>query len=215
MHSLLSLLGTFFTTVLMYLVAGITFVGLVFLIVYVGAVAVLFLFVIMLLNVKSLTSADQLIQHISQIFAIVAVIVLIFQFYSSIVLSLDLLLSSDFLRNALIESTTGEAVLHYVRFCAMDINALTGLYTFHAILFLITTGILLSALLGAIILATVTTERATLISDIRVYSSKFSPAAATLSVIFLTVLPEVNLGYIADLLKGIELTPIFMSLQQY
>lgn len=215
MHSLLSLLGTFFSTVLMYLTAGIAFVGLVFLIVYVGAVAVLFLFVIMLLNVKSLTSTDQLIQHPSQIIALVGVIVLIFQFYSSIVFALDLLLSSDFLRSALVETTTGEAVLNYVRFHAMDINALTGLYTFHAILFLITTSILLSALLGAIILATVTTERATSTSDIRAYSFKINSPAVMLTTIFVIILPEIDLCSVVDLLVGAEIDPVFMSLYTY
>jgi NADH:ubiquinone oxidoreductase subunit 6 (subunit J) len=73
MHSLISLLGVFFTTVLFYLLGGIIFVGFTFLIVYVGAVAILFLFVIMLLNAKSLTSREALIRHSSQ-YAVLAVV---------------------------------------------------------------------------------------------------------------------------------------------
>lgn len=216
MHALLSLLGVFFSTVLMYLTAGIVFVGLVFLIVYVGAVAVLFLFVIMLLNVKSLTSTDQLIQHASQIASIVGTAVLIQHLHAHVISALDRSLADGFLRDAMVESTTGEAVLFYVRFQAMDINALTGLYTFHAILFLVTTGILLAALLGAIILATVTTERATSISDIRAYSFKtISSTAVTLSVVFaLTATPEVELADIVSLITT-DLDPIFMSISDF
>lgn len=212
MHALLSLLGVFFSTVLMYLTAGIAFVGLVFLIVYVGAVAVLFLFVIMLLNVKSLTSADQLIRHLSQIIAIIATIVLIYQLYFNVVISLDILLVSDLLRDTLVEPTTGEAVLRYVRYEATDINALTGLYTVHAILFLVTTSILLAALLGAIILATVTTERATSISDIRAYSNSLTKSTTMLSAALVVGSPELDLTFIIEVLNT-EVGPVFMSLQ--
>lgn len=66
MHALLSLVGVFLSTVLFYLGAGSEFIGLVFLIVYVGAVAILFLFVIMLLNVKSLTSDVKVVQFATQ-----------------------------------------------------------------------------------------------------------------------------------------------------
>jgi len=184
MHALLSLLGVFFATVLMYLAAGIAFVGLVFLIVYVGAVAVLFLFVIMLLNVKSLTSTDHLIQHLSQVVAITFAALLLAQIQRSVVSSLDRSLAGGFLRDAIIEPTTGEAVLFYVRYQALDINALTGLYTVHAILFMVITSILLAALLGAIILATVTTERATAVSDIRLYTTT-APIMSILPVAFL------------------------------
>jgi NADH:ubiquinone oxidoreductase subunit 6 (subunit J) len=67
MHSLLSLIGVFLLAVVIYVANGAEFLGLVFLIVYVGAVAILFLFVIMLLNVKSLTSSDTLIERSSQL----------------------------------------------------------------------------------------------------------------------------------------------------
>jgi NADH:ubiquinone oxidoreductase subunit 6 (subunit J) len=170
MHALLALLGVFFSTVVMYLIAGIAFVGLVFLIVYVGAVAVLFLFVIMLLNVKSLTSEERLIQHPTQVAAILATIVLLQQLHARVMSAVDSSISDNFLRDASVEPTTGSAVFRYVRFQAMDINTLTSLYTLHSILLLVTTGILLAALLGAIILATVTTERATSTYDIHTYS---------------------------------------------
>lgn len=190
MHALLSLLGVFFATVLLYLTAGIAFVGLVFLIIYVGAVAVLFLFVIMLLNVKSLTPTDTLIQHFSQGFVIASTALLMQQLHQIVVAALNRAMSNGFLRDAAVEPTTGDAILLYVRFRAADIHALTGLYTTHSILFMLTTVILLAALLGAIILATVTTERATAIADIRAY-----PANQAIALFVPTFMPILVGGY--------------------
>jgi NADH:ubiquinone oxidoreductase subunit 6 (subunit J) len=183
MHALLALLGVFFSTVVMYLIAGIAFVGLVFLIVYVGAVAVLFLFVIMLLNVKSLTSDERLVQHPTQVAAILATIILLQQLHSRVMNAVDSSISDGFLRDASIEPTTGSAVFRYVRFQAMDINTLTSLYTLHSVLLLVITAILLAALLGAIILATVTTERATSTYDIHTYSKVNSLSLSSMLVL--------------------------------
>jgi NADH:ubiquinone oxidoreductase subunit 6 (subunit J) len=188
MYALLCLLGVFFTTALLYLTAGLAFVGVVFLIVYVGAVAVLFLFVIMLLNVKSLTSKETLVQHPSQVAAMAGTGGLLYQLHVIIVEALNRSMTSGFLRDVGIEPTTGEAIFFFVRCQLMDITGLAGLYTFHAILLLVTTGILLSALLGAIILATVTTERATSISDIRSYSTAVAPTTIALSAVVFFVL---------------------------
>jgi NADH-quinone oxidoreductase subunit J len=197
MHALLSLLGVFFTTVLFYLAAGIEFVGLVFLIVYVGAVAILFLFVIMLLNVKSLTSKEPLLQHITQGAAILSALVFFQQLYARVLRTLAYAMTGEHVRSASVESTTGDAVLFYVRYGAADINRLVALYTLHAPNFLIITIILLVALLGAIILATVTTERATAVSDIRAYADV--PAVAFL---FIAISP----------LRSPELAPYFLDL---
>lgn len=58
-HALLCLLGLFAATALIYLSLGAEYLGLVFSLVYLGAVAILFLYVIMLLNVKDIMSAQQ------------------------------------------------------------------------------------------------------------------------------------------------------------
>ncbi|EJF75911.1 NADH-quinone oxidoreductase subunit J [Bartonella alsatica] len=50
-HSVLFLILTFFNAAALFLLAGAEFLGLILLVVYVGAVAVLFLFVVMMLNV--------------------------------------------------------------------------------------------------------------------------------------------------------------------
>jgi NADH:ubiquinone oxidoreductase subunit 6 (subunit J) len=58
-HALLCLLGLFAATALIYLSLGAEYLGLVFTLVYLGAVAILFLYVIMLLNVKDIMSVQQ------------------------------------------------------------------------------------------------------------------------------------------------------------
>jgi len=208
MHSLLALLGVFFSTAILYLIGGLSFVGVVFLIVYVGAVAVLFLFVIMLLNVKSLTSKDPLIQHLSQIVAIIFAVLLLAQIFFTLGGASDHLLALNFLLDSVIEPTTGEAVGLFVRFLSRDINGLTGLYTTHGIMFLLTTAVLLVALLGAIILATVTTERATSISDLRPYTIRAqSPTVLLFPVVICFAYYNLAVDYFVDC----ELDPVFFS----
>jgi len=195
MHALLALLGVFFSTVLFYIAAGIEFIGLVFLIVYVGAVAVLFLFVIMLLNVKSLTSTTRLIQYISQIVAIAGVILLFLQVQAIIARAIVALLSKGLAKFLPIEPSNAEAIAFYVRYSATNSNALVGLYTKHGVLFAVITIALFVALLGAIILATVTTERPTRSADIR-------PLPYTINFIFAAILfcPNVELSFNVSIL---------------
>jgi NADH-quinone oxidoreductase subunit J len=54
-HSLLSLIACFVAAAVALIASGAEFLGYLFLIVYIGAIAILFLFVIMLLNVRQLT----------------------------------------------------------------------------------------------------------------------------------------------------------------
>jgi len=214
MHALLSLLGVFFTSVLFYLAAGIAFVGLVFLIVYVGAVAVLFLFVIMLLNVKSLTAQDLLLQHTTQGLALIGAIILFYQLHTRVLSALGFSITMNHVRDAVIEPTTGDAVAFYVRYQHNDINILTSLYTIHSPLFLLTTIILLAALLGAIILATVTTERSTTLADIRKYVDGAPALAIALpAAISAIIVAAVDLTLLLDILHTPDLVGvIFMSM---
>jgi len=189
MHSLLYLLAVFFATVLTYFAGGSEFVGFVFLIVYVGAVAILFLFVIMLFSVKSLTEhAPALFRHGSQVLGLTSAAALFYATYAQIFPALVRALAAAYDAFASVERHTVEAILLCVRF-SMDIKSLFDLYDPHGILFLIVTNILLSALLGAIILATATTERATKTTDIRYYAPRtlvvtpqFATAIITLCV---------------------------------
>ena len=158
MHSLLSLIGVFLNTVVIFVAAGAEFLGLVFLIVYVGAVALLFLFVIMLLNVKSLTAGFSLLRHLFQkanfAFAPALTIILLSRLVPGFFIQAAYSASLSDVQ----ESTMTETLLYYVNYVAADVMSFATLYTDQVALFLLITCILLIAMLGAIVLATVTLE---------------------------------------------------------
>jgi NADH:ubiquinone oxidoreductase subunit 6 (subunit J) len=56
MHSILSLVGCIFCSVLILFIFGIEFVAFMYLVVYIGAIAILFLFIIVMLNLNSINS---------------------------------------------------------------------------------------------------------------------------------------------------------------
>lgn len=68
-HALLCLLGLFGSNAAIYLSLGAEYLGLVFTIVYLGAVAILFLYVIMLLNVKDIMSAQRSVKALGYRYA--------------------------------------------------------------------------------------------------------------------------------------------------
>jgi NADH:ubiquinone oxidoreductase subunit 6 (subunit J) len=161
MHALLSLVGAFLASAAFYLKSGILFVGIVFVIVWVGAVAILILFVIMLLNVKSLTSSLKLIKHVTQKVGIVAGVLLASWLHQQLVGAIDIHAVSN-VAVKIVECVSiyfVSPVYQQVTYMGPDVNAIAALYTQHASLFWVTTLNLLIALLGAIILATSTTER--------------------------------------------------------
>lgn len=161
MHALLSLVGVFLTTVLFYVSSGIEFIGLVFLIVYVGAVAILFLFVIMLLNVKSLTSNETLIVHSTQTVSLIFGGLLALHVFFTVADRLGRTTAEAVAARSHVgvyASNIDDAIYYQVMYRAADVNGIAPLYTEHAPLFWIITINLLLALLGGIILATSTTE---------------------------------------------------------
>ena len=125
--------------------------------------------------------------------AIIAAAFLFHQLYARVFAAVSRTLVRCDLRGTSLERTSEEAVLFYIRFEAADINRLTDLYTVHSPTLLVTTAFLLVSLLGAIILATVTTERATAFADIRYYGA---PVIAGALLLFCLV-------YFADVLLSI------------
>lgn len=172
MHALLSLVGVFIATIALYVYAGIEFIGLVTLIVYVGAVAILFLFVIMLLNVKSLTSAATLIKYYSQYVTLGFGAAFAVFLQSYLVRPLGAVAHSPV---APIMSSPGHIFtsVHFaVVYRAADVNAIADLYTTHSVLFWLTTANLLLALLGSIILAMSTTEQPRFVAAVALLSAR-------------------------------------------
>lgn len=62
-HSILSLVFVFFAAACFSLILGVEFLALLFLIVYVGAIAVLFLFVVMLLNIRIVEVTTSMVKY--------------------------------------------------------------------------------------------------------------------------------------------------------
>jgi NADH-quinone oxidoreductase subunit J len=155
-HALLALIGVFVSFVAVYLTQGIEYLAFVFLIVYVGAVAILFLFVIMLLNVKSLSKHTQRVQHITQLLAVFFGVLLFCRLFTALqVGGSDLALLAQGLASS--EASSLDSLIYTVNFSG-DITAFSPLFTTESPLFLLSLMILLVAMLGAIILATKSME---------------------------------------------------------
>lgn len=159
MYSLLHLLGVFFSTVLFYLVNGAEYLGLTLMIVYVGAVAVIFLFVLMLLNAKDHAEIKDLLIHVTQHLAVFSMLALFSRMWAQVYTPIEAVVAVCEASFMVLEPTSAEAVEFFVRYQFNDIARILPLYTQHGVLFLVLTTVLLASLLGAIILATQTTER--------------------------------------------------------
>jgi len=184
MHALLALIGVFVSAVVIYITAGAQFLGLVFLIVYVGAVAILFLFVVMLLNVNSLIPKKEvpLLQHASQFATLAVVGALFIRLMTGLVPATNrtVLTNNELLSSH--EATTAEAVNHYVTQQAGDIFIFSTLYTEHGSPFGLITQILLIAMLGAIVLANKTHEEEHVIKGLTISARRLVATAVTTAV---------------------------------
>jgi len=157
-HSLIALIGAFLSAFVMYVVLRAQYLAYVFLIVYVGAVAILFLFVVMLLNVKALYSAGPLITSIRQVAEILVCVLLgghalevlragFYPFTLSLTAGMPKL--APFTLDALV----------YAVDSASDILGFSALFEARAAaLLLVILFILLAAMLGAIVQATKSME---------------------------------------------------------
>lgn len=146
MNSIIFLIGIFFNSFIILFYFNIEFLGLLFILIYVGAIAILFLFVIMMLNLKSTEVNVLNMDFISKIFLAVVFIYLfffaLFHFFDSLY-------------------TDSEAFVFYSglnTFSTIDlfynINSIgQTLFNYFNGCFLIAGLILLTALVGAIVLS--------------------------------------------------------------
>lgn len=147
-HSLLCLLALFASMALTFLGAGAEYLALVFLIVYVGGLAILFLFVVMLLNPNDITKSQQNSTYSSLAYISAASIGLLT--YAK--LTRDLLTGLEQHFTDLVAAPTQQEL--FAAHVRTDILALSELYDEQWPLFGLITAILLLAMLGAIIVAT-------------------------------------------------------------
>lgn len=179
--SVLFLIGLFFTISLYLITIGLQFLGLVYLIVYVGAVSILFLFILMLINVR----VSELLSDSNNSVPLAILTILCFNYSINDILSYSIYLYDRFLYNIKIlgnyissimpvqmfNSTNDmlASIFQYLLF--VNISSVTSktwdaiivtsshitsigniLYTNLLILFIITSLILLLAMVGAIII---------------------------------------------------------------
>lgn len=141
-HSVLFLILAFFNSSALFILLGAEFLAMILIIVYVGAVAVLFLFVVMMLDINFTKIREGILQYlpISGLVALILLIELLFVgttwFYSSDSIEIIAKPFSEFAYSGL---TNTQAIGHV-------------LYTDYFYLFQIAAMILLVAMVGAILL---------------------------------------------------------------
>jgi len=138
-HNLLSLIGVMISAVFLFLVHHQEFLAFTFLIVYVGAIAILFLFVIILLDIKRLNSGKTINFYLPFLFVFIILIL----FKNVLPESFDY--SS--------EITNATSINTFIDYKQVDISYFGAtLYTKYVLLFFLTTFILFTAMIGALAL---------------------------------------------------------------
>lgn len=146
-HSVLFLILVFFNVAGLLILLGLDFFAMIFLVVYVGAIAVLFLFVVMMLNIKLAEINEKRLRYLP----IGGLLGILFLFEIFCIVDNDLIplfsedysffLSGIFVQySSLIESVTN---IESVGLC---------IYTYYFYFFIIASLILLVAMIGAIVL---------------------------------------------------------------
>lgn len=136
-HSVMFLILTFFNAAALFVLLGAEFLAMLLIVVYVGAIAVLFLFVVMMLNVDSSAIKAKISLHTPLLFCVAII------FFLEIFLVLKVSSAGNY-QTALLFPTPASA---------HNINALGDvLYTKFFLPFQLAGGILFVAMIGAIVL---------------------------------------------------------------
>ena len=98
-HSILFLILTFINSAMLLIILGLDFLGLSIIIIYVGAVAILFLFIIMLMNQKELDSTENVFKYLPFGF------IILYNFYINFFIKIDALQNLNFSKLAFIDWT--------------------------------------------------------------------------------------------------------------
>jgi NADH:ubiquinone oxidoreductase subunit 6 (subunit J) len=154
-NALLYILSTFILIGLLLLQHSIEFLSYIFLIVYIGAVMMLFLFIVMLFNLQQNTKKNKKnLSQFVQFFIFLIFIMIILSFFDSNFYALSL-------KNQIfINSNTLYSIIFFFNTITLDgIRALETLYMDNNILFIFLTVILLFTLLCSINLAMLTKQK--------------------------------------------------------
>ena len=140
-HSVLFLIFTFFNTAIIFLLMNAEFLAMTLIIVYVGAIAVLFLFVVMMLNISESVLKEGFLKYFP--FGLILIVIFISELF--LVYNSDTILMPDNIKINITEMTN----------LGFDNTKLLGLYLYtdYFIIFQISGFLLLLAMIGAIVLA--------------------------------------------------------------
>ena len=152
-HSVLFLILVFFNAAGLLVLVGLDFFALLFLVVYVGAIAVLFLFVVMMLNIRISEISEKRLRYLP----VGGVLAVLFLFEICILIDNDLipLLSYNIENTELLANYNQLSFIDWRMFLTTShtIDALGSLlYTYYFYFFLVASLILLVAMIGAIVL---------------------------------------------------------------
>lgn len=159
-YALICLILVFFNVALFLLSINVHFLAMIYLIIYIGAIAILFLFVIMMFNLRELQQQSAQINDYSFLSTSFVICFLVLsKFYSLLVNSIFTFVEYDtyFTEFIKIKFNSLNYFLTYQHTDTLLFGTL--LYDYYSYLFLFSGLILLTSMLGAIILALSTTEK--------------------------------------------------------
>ena len=159
-YALVCLIVVFFSTALFLLSINVNFLALIYLIIYIGAIAILFLFVIMMFNLKELQKQSTEINDYSFLsISFWLYFLVLSKFYSLFLDYIWTYIEYDSYFNVYV-GFKKQSLTYYLTYQYLD-SFLFGnlLYTYYSYIFLVGALILLTAMLGSIILALSTTEK--------------------------------------------------------
>jgi len=161
-YALICLILVFFSSALFLLSLNVNFLAMIYLIIYIGAIAILFLFVIMMFNLRELKQQSTEINDYS--FLSISFIFYFFALWKFYSILLDYVVTYveydkyfyDF------ASKNAESIQYFLTYQHVDTLLFgTLLYEYYSYLFLLAALVLLTSMLGSIILALSTTEKTT------------------------------------------------------
>ena len=161
-HALICLILVFFNTALLLLSMNVNFLAMIYLIIYIGAIAILFLFVLMMFNLRELIEHTKKVPNMDlKEFMDNLLVACLFLLFIFVPLIRDLfinLVDSDkyFMDFTTLKMNSLEYFLTYQYTDTLLFGTL--LYTYYTYLFLVAAMILLTSMLGSIILALSTRE---------------------------------------------------------
>ena len=158
-YALICLILVFFSSALFLLSMNVQFLAMIYLIIYIGAIAILFLFVIMMFNLRQLQQQSTHMNDYSFFsMSFVLCFLVLYKFYGLFLNHITIYVQydkyfSDFVR---FQFDNLNYFLTYQQTDALLFGTL--LYSYYSYLFLLSALILLTSMLGSIILALSTTE---------------------------------------------------------